>query len=258
MGEGQMNEDLAGDASHTAWMLDGATDVPRTYLPDHSVTGAYWLVHQINALLAKADAEPDHAKLLSRLAQNVAVKLRQHGMTAHDLPPACSLGIVTLESHHVVASIVGDVYIFHQEQDTLLSESQFGENERRAVLKRATTQNSATAGIEERRRGYLRGANGQWVMANNPDVWQGVASRQWRCFPGDHILLATDGFARAVTDYGLFPDWTTLAKEVTRQGAATVLGELRSYERSSTTDARHFKKSDDACVSLYQVEGKWN
>jgi hypothetical protein len=253
-GEGLMNEDLSGSAASSAWMLDGATDVGTTFRPDPRMTGAYWLVHQVDAMLASDSGEASHGSLLGKVASQVDAKLRRLGLDDSHLPPACSAGIVTLDSPHINVSLVGDVFIFKLEGNRLLSDGRFGRNERKAVQGQVLGGTDGQLGIAQRRQGYIRGHNDQWILANNPSIGQHITSERWECQTGDHILLATDGFARAVTDYGLFDNWLSLTLAVMRNGAESEVDRIRAYERVTRDSRSHFKRADDVCVAMYRVE----
>lgn len=66
----------------------------------------------------------------------------------------------------------------------------------------------------DRRQEYITDVHAEGVFSGHPDAqllvhvhtttlsWEGI----------EHILLCTDGFARAVGEYGLYPDWPTLVK----------------------------------------------
>ncbi|MCF4123032.1 protein phosphatase 2C domain-containing protein [Antribacter sp. KLBMP9083] len=255
-GVGELNEDLAGSAGPYAWMFDGATDTPETFRPDPDVTGAYWISHTCDTWLRSRPLTRRPPGLVTSLATHVAESLRLAGMPDDGLPPVCSMGIVRRTDAQVEAAIVGDVFIYHAGKYALLSNPVFGRNEHTAVRTQRDTRQSpqeAAAGITARRRGYLKGRDGAWVLGNNPAVGADVLFAAWDYTPGDLLLLATDGFARAVTDYHLAESWTDLTNLVVRRSAARVIQMIRDHEASTDQSAPFFKKSDDACVTLLQL-----
>lgn len=253
-GEGRMNEDLAGSSPARAWMIDGATDLPATFRPAPGETGAYWLASELDRLLRAESTALSNDDTLGALATAVGRALRRAGMSGSALPPACSIGLATVIGNELQASIVGDVTIYHLELDDLLSDDRFGRNEKRAV-RTAGAINGADAidGIEDRRRRYISGGGGQWVLADNPAVRRGARSKRWLAGVGGHLLMATDGFARAVSPYGLYSDWRALAADLRTRGADEVMRLLREHEARNLGQDEFFKSSDDACVALYRL-----
>lgn len=252
-GQGSLNEDMAGATSQLAWMIDGSTDLPATFRPLPDATGAYWLAHTLSKRLERStDAYCNDT--LAELASYVNSELMSLEIPADALPPACSIGIARLLDSYVRAYIVGDVYVYHVGQDDLLSDPRFERSESQAV--RAASQASAaeiTAGMEKRRRGYIRGENDQWIFANNPEVRRGARVRSWPAWPGDHLIFATDGFARLITSYGVFPTWKAFARDIRFNGAAHMIEVLREFEAANSKDLSHFKASDDACVAIHRL-----
>lgn len=251
-GLGEFNEDLAGSAGSYAWMFDGATDMASSFRPDSEVTGAFWISRTCDAWLRSHLLAQRPEELISSLAQYVDASLREAGMPNDALPPVCSLGIVNRTESEVTAAIVGDIFVYNAGQDDLLHYPAFGVNEHRAVRARQAPSIAAT-GITARRRDYLAGRNGVWVLGNNPAVDAGARTAVWPAAAGDLVLLATDGFARAVTDYKIARSWSELVELVQQRSAAGVIDMIRDYEASLDVHAPYFKKSDDACATLIHI-----
>lgn len=72
----------------------------------------------------------------------------------------------------------------------------------------------------------------------------------WR--EASHVLLRTDGFARAITDHDLFPDWPTLIKAALGEPLAAIAKAIRDAEHHPAADhaTAHFKRSDDLAAVL--------
>jgi hypothetical protein len=67
----------------------------------------------------------------------------------------------------------------------------------------------------------------------------------------DHILLCTDGFARLITDYGLYGQWTDVITDGHDKGLVYLEKLIRDAEgRSAATSRRRFKKADDVAALL--------
>lgn len=258
-GVGDFNEDQSGHAHGVVWMFDGSTDMPETYRPWLDRSGAYWIAQIGNDwLLSRADPTrtADPMDLMGELASTVETALAASGMAAGALPPVTALGIAALDGNALNLALVGDVFIYHPASSSLLSDPRFGTNEKAAIARRrseAQSTEDAQRGISERRRGYLRGLGGQWVLGPNPGVSSGAINAHWTVSTGDLLLLATDGFARAVTDYSIASDWDALTDMVVTQGAGKVMASIRAFEDASHEGGDFFKKSDDVCVALYEI-----
>lgn len=259
-GEGDMNEDLSGGTDPYAWMFDGATDMPPTYCPQPHVTGAYWLAHHGDAWLTAHARDQEPHTLLSDLAAAVDTTLRDRGMPDGALPPATSLAITRLSGDRLTAAVVGDVAVYNITHKDLLLDARFGTNERTAVAQHLPTNSrrsddggraAQVDGIIARRRADLTGRNGPWILGNNPAIGTGALRRSWPMAPGDLLLLATDGFTRAVTDYNIATSWTDLADMLLAHGIEHVIDRIRHFEARADRTA-FFKKSDDACAALYR------
>ncbi|MBE1877459.1 protein phosphatase 2C domain-containing protein [Myceligenerans pegani] len=259
-GEGDMYEDLAGGVGPYAWMFDGATDMPATYCPQPHVTGAYWLAHHGDAWLSRHASDQEPHTLLSDLAAAVDAALHDRGMPDGALPPATSLAIAHVTENRLEAAVVGDVAVYNVTHKDLLLDARFGTNERTAVAQQVPANGSRpdrevraaqVDGIVARRRADLAGRNGPWILGNNPAVGTGALRRTWPMARGDLVLLATDGFTRAVTDYDIATSWDDLADMILAHGIQDVIDHIRHLE-AGLDRTMFFKKSDDACAALYR------
>jgi len=264
-GEGACNEDLAGLGDQLAWVIDGATDVYlNTYLP--GITDARWLVERLDGELRRAEAEltmGDLPALYGRLAEYVRLELAAVDYPKDRLPPACSCGIARPAPGQgiVELALVGDVYLLANPSRDLLSNPYFSKREA-AGVRQARIRNGGSGlelvhkdreQIAMRRRGYLRGTDGNFVLSNNPDVVRGVRTKNVAVRPGDSLLLCTDGLARLVEGYKVYESWATLSDVVAKDGLSAVLDELRAYERSHTRSEQNYKASDDVCAMVLTI-----
>ncbi|RPF22262.1 hypothetical protein [Myceligenerans xiligouense] len=258
-GEGDMNEDLAGGTGPYAWMFDGATDMPPTFCPQPHVTGAYWLAHHGNTWLREHARDQEPHALLSELATRVGATLRGRGMPDGALPPAASLAITRVTGDRLTAAVVGDIAVYNITHKDLLLDTRFARNERTAVAQHVRTDGGRSDesraaqvdGIVGRRRADLAGRNGPWILGDNPAVGTGALRRDWPMAYDDLVLLATDGFARAVTDYEIATSWADLAGMILTHGIQHLIERIRDVE-ARAEPTTFFKKSDDACAALYR------
>lgn len=246
-GEGQFNEDLGGSTHLRAWVLDGATDVPATARPDPAKTGARWIVEQVDGRLRKLRTDLPLRETFGSLATAVRTELGVAGVREGEIAPACSAGIISVGAT-LQAGIVGDIYIYNVSQRELLSTDTFDRNEKSAASRAGLPQAGGTLtgdGITSRRRDYLSGRRGAWILGDNPLASEGVILREWPACEGQVILMCTDGFARALTSYGLFENWEELSNAVLEMGIANVVALIRDHEAKDGSVQEHFKASDD-------------
>lgn len=98
--------------------------------------------------------------------------------------------------------------------------------------------------------GRLRNrAGGFWVAEADPTAAQHAVRLRWPRGDVDALVLATDGVATGVADYGLF-DWRGLRDLARRAGPDSVLGAVRAAERSDADRVRwpRPKRHDDQAL----------
>lgn len=270
-GQGVCNEDVAGSGSRSAWIIDGATGVEsREILP--ACTDARWLSDFIDSLLTKGlidqggtlETAPIETVFAS-IAQSVHLALTEHNYPSEMLPPACSMGVVRLFDSHVELALVGDATLFYApstSSDAIeLSNPYFGKREAAAVRARhagissdSTLSADDRSSIAGRRRRYIDGSDGQFIMSSNPGVQNGVAVRTAAPVEaGATLLLCTDGFARATVSYRLYRDTMQMLEAALRSGLPAILRALRDFESTMGGSTENYKASDDACAILLRV-----
>lgn len=265
IGEGICNEDVAGVRDGLAWIMDGATDVNASSFFGN-VTDAKWLTDRLDTWLRYQDfafSSTDLPKEFGRLAEHVNAGLVDVDFPADRLPPACSCGLARIDEERgtIELALVGDVYLFSVAHGEMLSNAFFAKREAAGVRQARMRQGESNLVLRDReqiaarRRGYIRGANGQFVLSSNPGVVHGVLTKSVPVRPGDMILLCTDGFARLVEGYRIHESWADLADAAIHHGLTPLLQQLREYEAGHGHSAHNYKASDDACAILVSVEG---
>ncbi|MDG4801001.1 hypothetical protein [Micromonospora sp. WMMD980] len=66
----------------------------------------------------------------------------------------------------------------------------------------------------------------------------------------DHILLCTDGFARLVTDYQLYPGWPEVVADACDRGLPYLEKLIRDVEADAGAVSGRFKRADDVAAIL--------
>ncbi|MEO3808545.1 hypothetical protein ABGB17_06040 [Sphaerisporangium sp. B11E5] len=153
---------------------------------------------------------------------------------------------------------IGDAVLLAFARDRLTCEvsTDFFDRREAAAVHRsrsaAQTRDQVVADMFERRLEYIRGVHEESVFSAHP---AGVFQIHRRTVPtrqADTVLLCTDGFARAVNDYRLSPDWQSLGRHARRDGLDSVTSLIRRHEarRPAGATGAHFKSADDVAAVL--------
>nr|WSY53221.1 hypothetical protein OG999_25905 [Streptomyces sp. NBC_00886] len=252
------NEDRYGFSGELAWVIDGATDLePDSFLPAPS--DVVWLVDRLNASLQSKGAEgqqPAAGDLLHTLAQEIGEEMRALRFPADRIHPTCSVGLLRAAFDGIELARIGDPTCLAFGPRTVeVSTTFFGRREAQAI-ERANGGDLADSdsrdGIRRRRQNYIRGVFDESVFSGHPEAVLRIQTEVVGPGQAEYALLCTDGFARAVVDYGLYPDWHTLLRSALGSGLSAVLDRIRAYEATALTGA-HFKKSDDVTALLIRL-----
>lgn len=253
--ESRLNEDRFGFAGHCAWVIDGATDLePDSFLPAPS--DVQWLVDKMGELLrsrGEKGAYPGARELLRDLSREIGETMRTLGFPDARIHPTCSIGFLHADTEGIELARIGDpTCLAFGDRTTELSTSFFGRREAQAIERANGADLSDTnsrEGIRRRRQGYIRGTFDESVFSGHPEAVLHIQTESLSPGSAKHALLCTDGFARAVVDYGIYPNWHLLLQSALKSGLTSVLSRIRDYE-DDTQKAAHFKKSDDVTALL--------
>ncbi|MEU5309504.1 protein phosphatase 2C domain-containing protein [Streptomyces sp. NPDC021562] len=251
----RLNEDRYGYSGELAWVIDGATDLESdSFLPAPS--DVQWLVDRVGELLREAAAEdgyPGARDFLTGLSRRVAQDIRSLSFPDSRIHPTCSIGLLHVGPEGAELARVGDpTCIAYGDEVTELSTGFFGRREAEAIERAQgadLSDSNSREGILRRRQKYIKGVFDESVFSGHPEAVLRIQSE--RVAPGraKHVLLCTDGFARAVVDYGIFENWSALLQEALASGLASVRDRIRRYEEQARHTA-HFKRSDDVTALL--------
>jgi hypothetical protein len=255
------NEDRLGYAGPLAWVLDGATDLESdAFLPAGS--DVQWLVDRVGELLTELGRRGvggGAEDLLRSLSARIGDEIASLGFPPGRIHPTCSIGLLVARDDHWELARIGDPTCLAVGARTVeLSTGFFGRREAQA-LDRARSggldQETNRRGIIERRAQYIEGCLEESVFSGHPNAHLRIQSTVVDPHGVEYVLLCTDGFSRAVVDYGLYPDWNALGCDALVTGLTAVVERLRQYEEEQAGSnvpgvSRHFKKSDDATALL--------
>src|SRR5262249_2386413 len=153
-------------------------------------------------------------------------EIAEHGFPAERTHPTCSLGLLLDHGETLELTRIGDTTLVAVGTDAVqLSTTFFNQREATAVAAAGPgglSGSEARAALLRRRHDYITGVHPEGVFSGHPDAHLVTHSEfvAWR--DASHVLLCTDGFARAVTDYGLFPDWPTLIQAALGDSLAAI------------------------------------
>lgn len=257
-GGSKPNEDRVGAGPCGAWVLDGATDVySEAFLPAHN--DVHFLVDHLDGLLAGVTAtsvDSTADALLPELADAMGKQIAAHGFPPERTHPTCSLGLLLDHGASLELARIGDATLIAAGKQTVELSTDFYNHREAAAVSAAgsaglTTPNARQA-LLERRREYITGVHAEGVFSGDPAAKLRVHRRMLNWDEVDHVLLCTDGFARAITDYQLFPDWPALIEAALGESLAAIAKTIRDIEHHPDTGAvhRHFKRSDDLAATL--------
>lgn len=261
-GGGKPNEDRLGFVSDAAWVIDGATDLQaEPFLP--AFNDVHYLVDAVDKGLADAvRASADVDSVLTELSASVGWEIQQLSFPADRVQPTCSLGLVVDHGDTVELVRIADTTLVAvgpgAGSDTGVRElsTTFFDQREMDALSVAGSGGLDSRDVREamlrRRREYMTGVHPEGVFSADPAAVLRIhrARLDWR--EVRHVLVCSDGFARAITDYGLYPGWAELVDAAVRDSLAAVAKAIRAVERGPDAGAtrRHFKRSDDLAAVL--------
>jgi len=257
-GGAKPNEDRVGFGPYAAWVLDGATDVySEPFLPAHN--DVHFMVDRLGQILAERAVIPiadDTRPMLEELSKRMRDDLARLGFPSDRTHPTCSMGLLIDRGDTVELARIGDATLVTAGATTTVVDTDFYNHREAAAVAAAgsagLTGADARSALLERRHEYITGVHPEGVFSGHPDAALRIHSTTLSWDDIEHVLLCTDGFARAVDEYGLYPDWPTLIKHALNDSLASVAKTIRDHERRPDLDLSHahFKKSDDLAAVL--------
>jgi hypothetical protein len=257
-GGAKPNEDRLGFGPYAAWVLDGATDVyPQPFLPAHN--DVHYLVDHLGNYLtehAAAVITDEPQTLLDHLSNRMRDDLTALGFPPERTHPTCSLGVLIDRGEELELTRIGDATLVTIGSAVTVVDTDFYNHREAAAVAAAgpggLSGADARTALLGRRQEYITGVHAEGVFSGHPDARLRVHSTRLVWDSVEHVLLCTDGFARAVGEYGLYPDWPTLIKHVLEDSLASIAKTIREHEHRPDLDLSHahFKKSDDLAAVL--------
>lgn len=244
IGEGSDNEDIIGWNGNRIWVIDGGTDCAETIRPRSEMSGSLWIASLLDTWLREYST--NIAILLAEFSRKIGEAVEPYRTDSSQVSPVCSVTVAERRGARVLIYSVGDVTAFLPQRGLLIENDSFSRNEKLGVKTDHETKHSS---IVSRRRRYLDGEGGNWILGDNPRVRAHVLEVQSMAIGQEQVLLASDGFMRAIQPYKLYPDLRELLKVAQQNGVSVILRQIRDVERGLPGRGREsYKQSDDATV----------
>lgn len=251
-------EDRSGTSGTMAWILDGASAVSPERVTTAS-SDARWMVEHLDAeLRALSGHQEPLEKLVAQAIERTAAQAKVEWKGKPDVPPSAALGVVRRSGDRSEFLVLADVSVImltdagvFEFTDQRVDKYNNGAREVMAqALRSGRTFEEASERtrphLAERRRSSMNREHGYWVASTDEaaaghaltGVLDGVRE----------VVLASDGFMRALRLFTLVPDLEALfAPERDFQHVASL---IREAERDDP-DTRKFPRwtvSDDICA----------
>jgi serine/threonine protein phosphatase PrpC len=255
-GGARANEDRVGHAGSLAWVIDGATDLyGEPAMP--AANDVQWLVDTVAERLRQAGQsgyEGSGRTLLDEIARQVCDQMSVLGFPSDRVPPACSLVIAVDHGDSYEVTRIGDATgVVVGAELAVLATDFFDRREARAVAaeRSGAAPEQVTTGKHQRRLETMTAGGAESIFSGHPDrvLRPHTITPKWS--QTSAVLLCTDGFARLVTDHGLYEGWNDVIADALDRGLAYLEKLLRDAEADpAPIQLGRFKHADDAAAVL--------
>lgn len=265
------NEDLIGHCSDSYWVIDGATPL----YPSRAKSGssdAQRLVKHIDRRFRQhlCNGGPNLLSAAESVSRDVASHLRRRKPKRQSQLPSAACGLVSLHPDRIDYLVLGDVAIVVQTGRRFVSltdpsverfDRKVARELGREVGKGAKFR-SARKGVEEMLRAHrdlMNQEGGYWVLGASPDA---ASHAEHGSIPLDggwaKVLLASDGFARAVKLFQIYKGWRQLFSALEHRTLRNVVDEIREVERGDpeALEFPRLSRSDDASALFIHYESE--
>ncbi|HEY7596033.1 MAG TPA: hypothetical protein VH969_23020 [Actinophytocola sp.] len=255
-GKPRPSEDVVSVLPNAVVLLDGATSL----LPGLR-SGGWYAGVLAGQLAGRLTGYPD-MDLADLLAAAIRAVAREHDLTPGESPSSTVAllrwtdevveGLVLADSPVVADTAVGVRVL---EDDRIANLRRSGPGYRRRLREGAGYGEEHVTALRSSATEVGRFRNtddGFWVAEADPDAAYEARRASWPRGTVRRILLASDGVACGVDDYGIFPDWDAVFAIAADMGADAVLDAVRAAEESDPDGARwpRPKRHDDQALAV--------
>lgn len=256
------NEDVGGWSQRTAWIIDGATSLDRS--KNWNPTSSRWIASAAHGLMCDIvqNLTLSTDEIFAELSRRLANKWSEYRKDESLIPPAASAAIVRVfpSSSRLELAVLGDCVIVcqadAQSNPMVVTGEQFVAQEE-AILSDLPNIKASSEGLGDtlvrNRLRYIHGPP-RLVLSIFPDVVESVARVDIPDPRGATVLVASDGFARAIEVPTYGQSWANILRVASDSGLTSVLRTLREWEDADPAfTASHYKESDDAAAALLRI-----
>ena len=256
-----VNEDRFGLKGNLAWMLDGVSPATRSRVAPSGESDAGWLVDAWDSYLrGVSNDETPLVDLVACGIDVVATAAKEQWTAEPEVEPSTTLTLVRHADDRVDYFVLGDsplVFLMQDGESVITDDRPDISNHHllEKIVEDARLTGSFAASREARlvdlaahRRAHMNKLDGYWVIARD-------RSASAHALVGSvplprSVLLASDGFSRAVSTLGLSPSYDALLSSHT--SLLNVAKEIRRAEKADPLCTRYPRWSvHDDCSALH-------
>ncbi|MBH8586385.1 MULTISPECIES: protein phosphatase 2C domain-containing protein [unclassified Thermoactinomyces] len=268
------NEDLIGWYKNYYWVLDGASVPKGLNVPMEISTG--WYVSKLNEGIIRAISslrEPFDLKDILRFAINYILEnstIKQFRNSGDIILPSSTIGMVKIEENFLQYMVLGDSLILSDvdQQIRCFTDErlkQIGRDMRNEINKllklgngyQSNSVNKIKLDLVKLESSLRNTEEGYWIASEDPKAAEKAYTGKifFEKNKDKHVLLMTDGFARAVTTLELFYSWKDMLYFITENGLEPCLERIRKTEKNDPNGQYYprFKQFDDASALLLKI-----
>ena len=255
------SEDVVAVLPNAVVLLDGATSLRP------GLRSGGWYASVLSGQLAGRLTGYPSMDLADLLAAAIRTVARDHGLAPGE-SPSSTVALVRWNDEVVEGLVLADSPIVAETTDgvVVLEDDSIANLPRPGPGYRARLRGGEGYGEDHLAAlrtsaaavGRLRNTDGGfWVAEADPDAAYQARRATWPRETVRKVLLASDGVACGVDDYGIFPDWAAVFGLVADRGADAVLDAVRAAEESDPDGARwpRPKPHDDQALAVVDFGG---
>lgn len=260
----KVNEDRVGVEGRLAWVIDGATG-----LSDYPVTpvesDANWLVEIVVEVIRDAAAEPTlgPTAIVKKAIETAVDRAATEWNAVPEFPPSAAICLLAADGSGIDYAILADVTLVLADGRSISdhrvdASNAPAMNKLVELLAAGATFDDARDQINDllinaRVTGMNR-ENGYWVLADNVEAADHAIAGRLSIDECQRVLLASDGFSRAIDLFPVEADWALLLSG--ERTLSEVLAEVREFDsrEDSLTEFPRWSRSDDATAALLELQ----
>ncbi|MBB1157018.1 protein phosphatase 2C domain-containing protein [Amycolatopsis dendrobii] len=239
-GHPRPTEDHVALLDQAILVLDGATS------PSPDLPPGGWYAHLLRDQLAQELRTAPHQDLSDALATAIAAVAKNNALTPGN-SPSSTVSILRWSDQEIEALVLADspIVAFGHFGADVVSDDRLISLRNNGLLQ---------TGKDVRRR--RNAEDGFWVAEADPSAARKAVRRSWPRKDVNAVLIATDGVAIGVDEYGIFT-WPEVLQLAKNKGPEAVLDAVRAAENDDPHAVRwpRAKRHDDQVLVLADFAG---